>query len=163
MDYSLPGSSVHGISQPRILEWVVISFSRCVSLIYYIRLGPYFVGLQLFPTMKKKKKLQTILKGLKRHLLKLQLFPKQREYYPSCIHTIRWKRKFSKDIWLEQAYKILTVTRMIKLVSCNQITFDFSWVATWWRSNYVCKSNIDCNLTLDNFPTPRTIVLGFTK
>ena len=25
---SLPGSSVHGISQARILEWVVISFSR---------------------------------------------------------------------------------------------------------------------------------------
>ena len=28
MDYSLPASSVHGISQARILEWVVISFSR---------------------------------------------------------------------------------------------------------------------------------------
>ena len=28
MDYHLPGSSVHGISQPRILEWVAISFSR---------------------------------------------------------------------------------------------------------------------------------------
>ena len=28
MDCSLPGSSVHGISQSRILEWVVISFSR---------------------------------------------------------------------------------------------------------------------------------------
>ena len=27
MDYSLPGSSVHGISQARILEWVAISFS----------------------------------------------------------------------------------------------------------------------------------------
>ena len=27
MDYSLPGSSVHGISQPRILECVDISFS----------------------------------------------------------------------------------------------------------------------------------------
>ena len=27
-DYSLPGSSVHGILQSRILEWVVISFSR---------------------------------------------------------------------------------------------------------------------------------------
>ena len=26
-DYSLLGSSVHGISQARILEWVVISFS----------------------------------------------------------------------------------------------------------------------------------------
>ena len=28
MDYSPPGSSVHGILQARILEWVAISFSR---------------------------------------------------------------------------------------------------------------------------------------
>jgi len=28
IDYSLPGSSVHGILQGRILEWVAISFSR---------------------------------------------------------------------------------------------------------------------------------------
>ena len=28
MDWSLPGSSVHGILQARILEWVAISFSR---------------------------------------------------------------------------------------------------------------------------------------
>ena len=28
MDYSLPGSSVHGIFQARTLEWVAISFSR---------------------------------------------------------------------------------------------------------------------------------------
>ena len=28
MDYSLPGSSVHEISQARILEWVAISYSR---------------------------------------------------------------------------------------------------------------------------------------
>ena len=28
MDCSLPGSSVHGIFQARILEWVAISFSR---------------------------------------------------------------------------------------------------------------------------------------
>ena len=28
MDHSLPGSSVHGISQARILEWVAISYSR---------------------------------------------------------------------------------------------------------------------------------------
>ena len=28
MDYSPPGSSVHGISQARILEWIAISFSR---------------------------------------------------------------------------------------------------------------------------------------
>ena len=28
MDCSLPGSSVHGVLQERILEWVAISFSR---------------------------------------------------------------------------------------------------------------------------------------
>ena len=28
MDYSSPGSSVHGISLARMLEWIVISFSR---------------------------------------------------------------------------------------------------------------------------------------
>ena len=31
MDCTLPGSSVHGISQARILEWVAISFSRVSS------------------------------------------------------------------------------------------------------------------------------------
>ena len=28
MDYILPGSSIHGIFQARVLEWVAISFSR---------------------------------------------------------------------------------------------------------------------------------------
>ena len=28
LDYNLPGSSVHGILQARILEWVAIPFSR---------------------------------------------------------------------------------------------------------------------------------------
>ena len=31
MDYSLPGSSIHGIFQAGILEWVAISFSRASS------------------------------------------------------------------------------------------------------------------------------------
>ena len=31
MDYSQPGSSIHGILQPRILEWVAIPFSRGYS------------------------------------------------------------------------------------------------------------------------------------
>ena len=31
MDCSLPGSSVHGISLARILEWVAISFSSASS------------------------------------------------------------------------------------------------------------------------------------
>ena len=45
IDCSLPGSSVHGILQARILEWVVIPFSRgssqnkegCVGIIYCCR------------------------------------------------------------------------------------------------------------------------------
>ena len=32
MDYGLPGSSVHGIPQARILEWVAIHFSRGIFL-----------------------------------------------------------------------------------------------------------------------------------
>ena len=32
MDCSLPGSSVHGIFQARVLEWVAISFSKGSSL-----------------------------------------------------------------------------------------------------------------------------------
>ena len=38
-DYSLPGSSVHGISQVRILEWVTISFSRDPTQV----LNPHFL------------------------------------------------------------------------------------------------------------------------
>ena len=30
MDYSLPGSSVHGILQANVLEWVAIAFSKIV-------------------------------------------------------------------------------------------------------------------------------------
>ena len=44
MDCSLPGSSVHGILQARILEWVAISFSRgsnpglphCGQMLYHL-------------------------------------------------------------------------------------------------------------------------------
>ena len=32
MDYSLPGSSVHGIFQTRVLEWGAIAFSSSLSL-----------------------------------------------------------------------------------------------------------------------------------
>ena len=39
MDCSLPGSSVHGISQARILEWVAISFSRGFFLTQGSHLG----------------------------------------------------------------------------------------------------------------------------
>ena len=35
MDCGPPGSSIHGISQARILEWVAISFSRESHSLYY--------------------------------------------------------------------------------------------------------------------------------
>ena len=35
MDYRPPGSSVHGILQARILEWVAISFSIDISQLYF--------------------------------------------------------------------------------------------------------------------------------
>ena len=38
MNCSLPGSSVHGILQARILEWVAISFSSIPLYIYITRL-----------------------------------------------------------------------------------------------------------------------------
>ena len=31
VDFSLPGSSIHGIFQARVLEWVAISFSITTS------------------------------------------------------------------------------------------------------------------------------------
>ena len=36
MDYSLPGSSVHGISQARVLEWGAIAFSAYGNYIHLV-------------------------------------------------------------------------------------------------------------------------------
>ena len=37
MDCSPPGSSVHGIFQARVLEWVAIAFSDSSSMFYLIQ------------------------------------------------------------------------------------------------------------------------------
>ena len=45
MDYSLPGSSIHGILQARVLEWVGIAFSVWLEHKYSNQQGnEYFVG-----------------------------------------------------------------------------------------------------------------------
>ena len=36
MDCSLPGSSIHGIFQARVLEWVAIAFSEITVVLYYL-------------------------------------------------------------------------------------------------------------------------------
>ena len=41
MDCSLPGSSVHGIFQARVLEWGAIAFSRLALLLLLLLLGHF--------------------------------------------------------------------------------------------------------------------------
>ena len=43
MDCSLPGSSIHGIFQARVLEWGAISFSMGVYLHVFFFLLVYFI------------------------------------------------------------------------------------------------------------------------
>ena len=52
MDCSPPGSSVHGILQPRILEWVTISFSKGSSQPRHRTLVSYIAG-RLFTAWAK--------------------------------------------------------------------------------------------------------------
>ena len=48
MDYSLPGSSVHGILQARILEWVDISFFKYAEyIVQNTRLDESQVGINI--------------------------------------------------------------------------------------------------------------------
>ena len=60
MDCSLPGSSVHGISQARILEWVAMSSSRGSSqprdqtLVSYTYLHWHVGSLPLAPSGKPR-------------------------------------------------------------------------------------------------------------
>ena len=61
MDYSLPGSSVHGILQARILEWVAISSSTgfsqpmfpaspALTCIFFTTVPPDVLGAALYPS-----------------------------------------------------------------------------------------------------------------
>ena len=48
MDCSLPGSSIHGIFQARVLEWVAIAFSHEFILVLKIPVQPYRVLPHIF-------------------------------------------------------------------------------------------------------------------
>ena len=43
MDYSLPGSSVRGIFQARVLEWVAIAFSKNIPLYIHRQVDRIFI------------------------------------------------------------------------------------------------------------------------
>ena len=55
MDCSLPGSSVHGILQARILEWVAISFTRVSSQPRAQTWVSHIVGRFFYTPIKVKK------------------------------------------------------------------------------------------------------------
>ena len=56
MDCSLPGSSVQGIFQARVLEWGAIAFSYSSSFPYIIRLLGTLRSLLMWVKEKRKKK-----------------------------------------------------------------------------------------------------------
>ena len=69
MDCSLPGSSVHGIFQARVLEWGAIAFSLCISdriklshPLCLINCFPVFHG-ELFQTIVTKNLIYFILQN----------------------------------------------------------------------------------------------------
>ena len=47
MDYSLPGSSIHGIFQVRVLEWGAIAFSVLPPVITLLHVSPSLVPISL--------------------------------------------------------------------------------------------------------------------
>ena len=51
MDCSLPGSSIHGIFQARVLEWVAISFSILKSRDIILPTEVYLVKAMVFPVV----------------------------------------------------------------------------------------------------------------
>ena len=60
MDCGLPGSSVHGISQASILEWVAISFSKGISLDQRLSLSPAWAGGFFLPLSRQGSPLHTV-------------------------------------------------------------------------------------------------------
>ena len=73
MDCSLPGSSVHGIFQARILEWIAISFSRGSSRPRDRTQVSHIVGRHF--TIWATRENRDITLPTKAHLVKAMVFP----------------------------------------------------------------------------------------
>ena len=53
MDWSLPGSSIHGIFQARVLEWGAIAFSDALTISEQIATDKYQINLKNNVDLKK--------------------------------------------------------------------------------------------------------------
>ena len=76
MDCSLPGSSIHGILQARILEWVAISFSRGIFLTQGSNPGLLHCRQTLYPLSHQGS------------------LPSRRPGFDPWVRKIPWRRKW---------------------------------------------------------------------
>ena len=124
MDCSPPGSSVHVISQARLLEWVVISLSRkspllrnrtCISCIAsgFFTTEPAF----FFPPQRRKWQSTPVLLPGKSH------GQKSLEHYSSWNHRVYWmtEHKLWKICWKPLIYLFLRKTLPLHMVILSQI------------------------------------------
>ena len=95
MDYSPPGFPVHGISQARILEWVVISFSTESSWPKDVS-GECVISLVLSHCSKDLKWGTSVTAWFQFKLI----FAKQRIIYPSGVRAGQPQRRGLNPSWL---------------------------------------------------------------
>ena len=104
MDCSLPGSSIHGIFQERVLEWVAIAFSRVKTSV-------------LKPSMVVQSMLQ---------LMSIEMQHKTfSETLPEDNTAFNVKNMSVKDVYCgSMPYMLLTTAKM---------THQWTWLASWLR------------------------------
>ena len=104
MDYSLPGSSVHGFLQARILEWVAISFSRGS---YQPRDSTqvYTIAGSFFTNWATKEALSTRMAIIEKIIVSVGENMEEKE--PSCTadENINWCSHHGKDRSFLKKYK----------------------------------------------------------
>ena len=114
--YSLPGSSIPGIFQARILEWVAISFSR--GNLPNPGIEPWSPALQ-----------------------EDSLWPE-----PPWNPSKKKRTLKRKDFWVSQSLRINTNKWPKGLYHCglykNFITWNFTKVSGWWNKKKITWSNV---------------------
>ena len=140
--YSPPGSSVHGIPQARILEYVAISFSR----------GSFQPGIEPRSSVLQADSLPSeppgkpFLRNLLFHLFTLQHEPRQdmEMSYPFVHENVQ-----SQHGWLGRA-KILSekATIFLHKAAKHLHATNWSWFSkcrdTIWKPRLFCSFNLAC-------------------
>ena len=92
MDYTTSGSSVHGISQARIMEWVAISFSRGSSQPRVLTQASCTAG-RFFTTEPPGKHTDMLYYGKKRNFANIITFAGRLPRWAQSITLARGVRK----------------------------------------------------------------------